>query len=173
MLPYFKDQSLSIISYTYTIPIATQIFNYKKVFQDLNIDDFMSKRPECTCASTPFIYNLAGYVITGDLNIFNNTSLRNVFAKESKYREPKSINWKHNFKILMDFVEDYARQWPKREKKNLDTLSEWIKSVKSLISRNLMYFSSLIIITFKLDFDHVTAFSSWMVCSSDFSNNCL
>jgi hypothetical protein len=56
-----------------------------------------------------------------------------VFAKGPKYREPKSINWKHNFKILMDSVEDYARQWVKREKEYLDTLSEWVKSVRSLI----------------------------------------
>ena len=33
----------------------------------------------------------------------------------------------------MDFVEDYARQWAKREKEDLDTLSEWVKSVRSLI----------------------------------------
>ena len=33
----------------------------------------------------------------------------------------------------MDYVEDYARQWAKREKENLDTLSEWVKSVRSLI----------------------------------------
>ena len=46
---------------------------------------------------------------------------------------PKSINWKHNFEILMDSVEDYARQWAKREKENLDTLFEWMKSVVSLI----------------------------------------
>jgi hypothetical protein len=56
-----------------------------------------------------------------------------VFAKEHKYRELKSINWKHNFKILMDSVEDYARQWAKREKEDLDILSEWGKSVRSLI----------------------------------------
>jgi hypothetical protein len=56
-----------------------------------------------------------------------------VFAKGSKYREPKSINWKHNFKMLMDSVEDYARQWAKREKEYIDTLSEWVKSVRSLI----------------------------------------
>ena len=53
--------------------------------------------------------------------------------KGPKYREPKSINWKHNFKILMDSVEDYARQWAKREKEDLDTLSEWVKNVRSLI----------------------------------------
>jgi hypothetical protein len=25
------------------------------------------------------------------------------------------INWKHNFKIIMDAVEDYARRWIQRE----------------------------------------------------------
>ena len=55
-----------------------------------------------------------------------------VFSQGPKYREPKSINWKYNFKILMDSVEDYTRQWAKREKKDVDTLSEWIKEVKSL-----------------------------------------
>ena len=39
----------------------------------------------------------------------------------------------HNFKILMDSVKDYARQWEKREKEDIYTLSEWVKSVKSLI----------------------------------------
>jgi hypothetical protein len=29
--------------------------------------------------------------------------------------EPQHINWKHNFKIIMDAVEDYARRWIKRE----------------------------------------------------------
>jgi hypothetical protein len=32
----------------------------------------------------------------------------------------------------MDSVEDYARQWTKREKEDLDILSEWVKSVRSL-----------------------------------------
>jgi hypothetical protein len=34
---------------------------------------------------------------------------------------------------LMDFVEEYTRQWAKREKEDLYTLSEWVKSVRSLI----------------------------------------
>jgi hypothetical protein len=32
-----------------------------------------------------------------------------------EFREPQHINWKHNFKIIMDAVEDYARRWIKRE----------------------------------------------------------
>ena len=33
----------------------------------------------------------------------------------------------------MDGVEDYARKWAKRKEVELDTLSEWIKSVRHLI----------------------------------------
>ena len=34
----------------------------------------------------------------------------------------------------MDAVEDYARKWIKREQdKELDSLSEWVKAVRSLI----------------------------------------
>ena len=94
---YSKDQSVPIISYAYAVPIASTIFNNKHVLHDLNIDDFKSKPTDCTCASSPFIYNLTGHAITGDLTIINNTSLRDVFAKGHKYREPKFINWKHNF----------------------------------------------------------------------------
>ena len=49
--------------------------------------------------------------------------LKDVVAKGPKYREPKSIKWKHNFKIIMDSIENYARQ---HEKEDLDTLSKWV-----------------------------------------------
>ena len=124
---------MPIISYVYTRPIASKNINYKHVLRDLNIDEFKSKPPDCTCASSLFIYNPTDQVITGDFKISNNTSLRDVFAKGLKYRKAKSINWKHNLTTLMDFVEDYTRQWAKREKEDLYTLSEWVKSVRSLM----------------------------------------
>ena len=65
--PFFKYQSVPINT--------TNIFNEKHVLQDLNSVDFKSKPPDCTCASSPFIYNPAGHVITGDLNIVNDISL--------------------------------------------------------------------------------------------------
>ena len=89
----------------------------------------MTNPPDCSCVSSPFKYSPSGHVITGDLNIISNESLRNVLAKGPKYREPKSINWNFNFKLLMDAVEDYAGKWIKREQdKELDSLSEWGKS---------------------------------------------
>ena len=44
-----------------------------------------------------------------------NESLRNVLSKGPEYREPRSINWNYNFKVLMDPVEDYARKLMKRK----------------------------------------------------------
>jgi hypothetical protein len=55
------------------------------------------------------------------------------FAKGPKYQEHKSINRKHNFKILLDSVEDYARQWAKREQEDSETPFEWVKNVRSLM----------------------------------------
>lgn len=60
------------------------------------------------CSSSPFIYNLADHFITGDLNSINNTPLLDMSAKGPKYCERISINWRHNFKHMMDSVEDYA-----------------------------------------------------------------
>ena len=37
----------------------------------------------------------------------------------------------------MDSIEDYARQWAKREKEDIDTLPEWVKNVRSLIHNRI------------------------------------
>ena len=52
-------------------------------------------------------------------------------AKGPKYSEPKSINWKHTFEILMYSVEDYVRPWTKREKEDIDIISGWVQ-IKTL-----------------------------------------
>ena len=115
ILPYLKDQSVPIVSYAYATAIAsTIILNYKHVLHDLNIDDFKSMPPDCTCASSLFIYNSTVHVITNDLTIINNTCLRDMFAKGHNYRKPKSIYWKHNFKILMDSVPDNGQNVKRR-----------------------------------------------------------
>ena len=55
-------------------------------------------------------------------------------ARQNKYEWKWTQDTiKRYFKILMDCVEDYASQWAKREKEDLDILSEWVKSVRSLM----------------------------------------
>jgi len=64
----------------------------------------------------PFLYNPTGHVKTGKVNIMS---------------EKAEISWayihkleKHNLKMSMDSVKDCAWQWARREKKDIDNLSE-------------------------------------------------
>ena len=108
--PYFKNQSVPIVSYSYTNSIGRKIFNYKEALQDINIEEYLKNPLTCDFSHSPFQYNPSGHVITGDLHIIQHESLRKVISHGPKFREPQHINWKHNFKIIMDAVEDYARR---------------------------------------------------------------
>ena len=91
--PYFKDQSRPIFSHIYTSHITHTISNY-------NNDSYIVPR-QC-----------------GGFKHLDNENLCKILANGLKYRKPQFINWKYNFKLLMDS----------------DTLSEWVKTVRSLIN---------------------------------------
>ena len=103
------------MSYSYTKPIASKIFKYKKALQDFKFNDPSFAKQittdSCGCSLSRYKYGPVGHVITGDLNIVSNTKLKQMVAKGPKYRQALPINWSHNFKLLMDSVEDYARKW--------------------------------------------------------------
>ena len=91
----------------------------------------------------PFQYNPSGHVITGDLNIIQHESLRKVTSHGPKFRETQHINWKHNFKIIMDAVGDYARRWIKREvdqDPELESLSYWVRTIMSIVQGRIRKF---------------------------------
>ena len=135
--PYFKYQSNPKISYTYTRSIASKLFNYRQSLQDWRFTNHDYDSPSCSCSSSQFLYQPAGHIVTGDLNIVDNTCLRDLISKGPKYREPQKFSWKYNFKLIMDSVEDYARSWAKQEEVELDTLSEWVKSIKHQLKRRI------------------------------------
>jgi len=53
------------------------------------------------------------------LSIIDNENLRKILAKGPNYREPQSINYKYTFKLLIDSVEDYARNGQNEKKRRL------------------------------------------------------
>ena len=77
--------------------------------------------------------------MTGDLSIVQIEKLRIFLHKGPKFREPVSFSWHQNFDIIMDAREAYARQWAKKEDIELDTLSEWIKSISELVIRKIWW----------------------------------
>ena len=65
-------------------------------------------------------------------------------SKGPKYREAQPFTWKQNFKLVMDAVEVYAKDWAKHEGESVDVLSEWLKAVRRLIKRRLYIISNSI-----------------------------
>ena len=83
--PYFKNQSVPIVSYSYTNSIGRKMFNYKEALQDINTEEYLKNPLTCDCSHSPFQYNPSGHVITGDLNIIQhenlNTSTGNISSR--------------------------------------------------------------------------------------------
>ena len=150
---YFKNQSVPIVSYSYTNSIGRTIVNYKEVLQYINIEEYLKNPLTCDCSHSPFQYNPSGHVITGDLNIIQHESLRKVISHGPKFREPQHISWKHNFKKIMDAVEDYVRRWIKREvdqDPELESLSDWVRTIRSLVQVRIHSSKNVLIVDLRL-----------------------
>jgi hypothetical protein len=135
---YFKSKSTPCISYKYTPTIASKLFNYKTISQCLDIEHLLLNPPTFSCSTSRFNYQPAGHAITGDVNIVKNEELKSLILKGPKFREPRSFKWQQNFLSIMESVEDYARQWAKSEKE-LDSLSEWVKSIRSILKSRIKH----------------------------------
>jgi hypothetical protein len=139
---YFKSKSTPCISYKYNPTIASKVFNYKPTLQCLDIEHLLLNPPTCSCSSSPFNYQPVGHVITGDVNIVRHEELMSLILKGPKFRVPRSFKWQQNFISIMDYVEDYARRWAKSEKEELDSLSEWVKSIRAILKSRIKHVRS-------------------------------
>lgn len=110
---YFQNQSILIVFYNYIKIIAPRVFNNEKKLHDLDLEQYIKKPLTCDCSIWPYINSASGHVIIEDLNMIQH--LRKVISGGPKFREAQHINWNHNFKIIMNTIEDYARTWTKRE----------------------------------------------------------
>ena len=108
------------------------------MLQGINTENITRNPSACSCKASEFRYNPAGHVITGDLNIIRISKFRDILSKGPK---PRSFTWKQNSKLILDSVEEYARRWAKKEDVEVDTLSEWVKSVMSLVNRRVSVLS--------------------------------
>ena len=73
--------------------------------------------------------------MSGDLNIVRNQTTQRSVAQGPEYSELVSFSWQKNFDIIIDGCEEFARRWAKKEAFEVDTLSEWVKSIADLLKR--------------------------------------
>lgn len=55
-----------------------------------------------------FNYSAAGHIITGNVNMIENEDMESLILKGPKCRKPRSVNWRKNFIIIKNSIDDYA-----------------------------------------------------------------
>ena len=131
---YVRDKEPPIVSYEYTSTVASKLFNFAPTLSNLNVSEYLSDLQACQCKESKFCYEPHGHVITGDLRAIENAKLRELVAKEPKYREPTRVNWKATETMLLESINLFAKNWSKRKQVELKYLSEWKDQSKELVA---------------------------------------
>ena len=127
---YFQDQDPPIIGYRYNASIAGQIFNYKQSLSPEIINSTDTTNFQCECHNSMFKDPHYNHVISGNLDIVQNSSLKNILKKGPKYRLPKKIDWNKNRENIVEFIENYSVKWIDKQKKDSHDRSLDINSLK-------------------------------------------
>ena len=95
--PEFRDDDSPSVVYSLTNTIRNKILNYKDTVSNIDVNDaetFGTGLHTCDCSSSEFVDQNHGHVLTGNLQIIQNSHLRELIQKGPNYREPRPVNWK-------------------------------------------------------------------------------
>ena len=126
-----KEETPMIV-YKYENTIRNKIFNYKATAEEYvpGIEEEMT----CLCEGSIYKDPHHGHIITGDLNVVDNTKLRNLFKKGPNYREPKFINWSKTEDCLKEDIDTFISKWSNKNRISSQCFQEWRHVIKIPIS---------------------------------------
>ena len=101
---------------------------------------------KCSCSSSSYRYEPCGHIVTGDLSIIKDITLRNLIKKGPSYREQNNIDWKVNEKTSKEAVSRYYQKWAKAACVDKRVLRDWKEAMYSCIDERLKYYSNCTLI---------------------------
>ena len=141
---YFSDKEPPIIGYKFNKSIGGKFFNYKQFLTE-DLDSIDTDNLTCDCHRSEYKDSSHNHIITGNFNIIENSTLRDMFKKGPKYRLPQRINWQEDKKIIVNFLDVYIDKWIKKEKKldnshsiDRNSLTCWKKEILSIVDRKII-----------------------------------
>jgi hypothetical protein len=138
----FSYRKPPTIVYKHLPPIRNKIFNYSKEVLNFDIDDFLMKElqneNECNCSSSPFVDAHHNHVITGNLDIIENTSLKTLLKQGPNYREQNSkTNFSQILKNVKSGIKECIEVWTKKENAPIESLAEWKAKLLTKVNAKL------------------------------------
>ena len=140
---YFIDKEPPIIGYKFNRSIAGNIFNYKESLSEESIGNFENGDIQCSCQNSIYRNDHHGHIITGNLEIIQNSSLKKIFKKGPKYRLPQKIDWTEDKNLIINFLNSYIDNWTAKEKKQGNTLVKkevlgpWKKEILRIVDNKI------------------------------------
>ena len=117
-----KSHQQPTLSYKYPPTIRSKVLNYKKVYNEANID---SETLKCNCASSRYIDPTHKHVITGELSMISNDKLRNLLMKGLNYRDQAKPCTEKALKSVKMALKNYCDKLSNLWHKPIEEFQEW------------------------------------------------
>ena len=96
----------------------------------------------CNKYATSYINNHFNHIITGNLNIVNNQTLRKLISKGPKYQEPKQICLEEAHKEIQTSTDQFIEKILNDKGIHKNHFSEWKSHVMSLVNEKISTFKN-------------------------------
>ena len=132
------------VIYSLTPPIAGKIFNFNKFVAELDIEAFRDNMDivPCSCQDSSYKHKDLGHILTGDLSIVENNSLRKILSKGPKYREPKPLNFGKAREHIVTGLDNCISKWCNKKGLPIDILKDWKYAVLEKVDNRIKSLSS-------------------------------
>ena len=84
-----------------------------------------------------YVNQFYGHIITGDLSIVQNESLRNIMKKGAKFRDCANISVEKLIKSIVNDVINFKQKWTDKERLESYDLDQWVCLVCQRIKRKI------------------------------------
>ena len=131
-LPHSAKKFAIRTTFSYGPTIGSKLFNYNKVLNKL--DHLSSVFEDCDCNTRykEFVYQPHGHVHTGQLDIIENSQLRNVMTKGAKFRLTPLTNKTKLLTIFKESVSKLKVKLAKKSKLNVACFDLWEERILRL-----------------------------------------
>ena len=123
----FQDHKNVVTIYKFTATIRYQVFNEKQTVQSIEIREgqpLINDIYSCNCENSEFYDPDHSHIITGDLHLIKNQTLRKLITKGPNFREPQLL------REIDHPIEDIARSLRLKQKLEDTAMDLWVNKVK-------------------------------------------
>ena len=137
-----KKNKRPTIVFTQTKPLRNRIFNYTKTLNDLNPEVWnnIDSHTPCCCNTgtfSQFVDKAHDHVITGNLDIVSNTTLREMLKLGPKFRDRVPLDWNEVKTEVLESLDSLTHDWANELKADLAEFNEWKVCFRNLLQARL------------------------------------